>query len=284
MNRAAIKQRGKAAFKANYWKTVLVAFLLSLALGAYGASASSSVDEDELQQAFTDQPAQSVSYNTESEVLLDPFSEIDQEDINADLSPLMGSTQSQDQAANASSRFSGVVSVGTLGTLGSLGLLLTIFLFGPLEVSCRNFFRKNLNDPAELDELNAGFVPKYWHNLATMLLKKLFVFLWSLLLIIPGIIMTYAYEMTPYILNDHPELGAMDAIRRSKEMMKGHKWELFVFDLSFLGWFLLSIITFGLADIFYVHPYYSSSHAAFYENLKAQAGEPTPVTDLPQEA
>lgn len=280
MNRAAIKKRGKAAFKANYWKTVLVAFLLALALGTLGANVSTSVDKDEVNQILNGDPAaQSVTYETTN-----PFASLDGQGMDADFSALLQGQETYSVPSKAEQLME-TVHVGSIAGLGGLSLLLTIFLFGPLEVSCRNFLKKNLNSPAELDELNAGFVPKYWHNLATMLLRKVFVFLWSLLFIIPGIIMSYAYEMTPYILNDHPELGAKEAIDRSRTMMKGHKWELFVLDLSFIGWLILSILTLGIVGIFYVNPYYNSSHAAFYEALKAQTTiDPTPVTDLPAEA
>lgn len=279
MNRAALKQRGKTAFKANYWKTVLVAFLLSLALGSYGASVSNSVDTDELEQVLNNDTTQSVAYET-----VDPFAELYDEGIDADFSSLLQGQETYEVPSKAS-QLKDTIQVGSLAGIGGLSFLLSIFLLGPLQVGCRNFLKKNLSEPAELDAMNTAFVPKYWHNLATMLVKRIFVFLWSLLFIIPGIVMSYAYEMTPYILNDNPDLGAKETLDLSREMMKGHKWELFVLDLSFIGWFLLSIVTLGIADIFYVHPYYSSTHAAFYEALKAQAGTPTPAdTELPVEA
>ena len=101
------------------------------------------------------------------------------------------------------------------------------------------------------------------------ILQGLLIFAWSLLLIIPGIIKAFAYAMTFYILNDNPEMTAREAITASKEMMRGHKGELFVLYLSFLGWHLLSILTFGILEICYVAPYQSATEAAFYENLKA---------------
>lgn len=279
MNRQAIKARGKAAFKANYWKTVLVAFLLSLALGSYGASASSSVDTSEFEEILNGEPSQSVTYET-----TDPFASLDEQGIDADFSELLQGQETYTVPSKAD-QLKETISVGSLTGLGGLSLLLTIFLLGPLEVGCRNFLKKNLAAPAELDAMNTAFVPKYWHNLATQLLRRIFTALWTLLLIVPGIIMSYAYEMTPYILNDEPGLGAKETLDRSRTMMKGHKWELFVLDLSFIGWFLLSIVTLGIAHVFYVQPYYESSHAAFYESLKAQESPaPEAPVDLPVEA
>lgn len=100
-------------------------------------------------------------------------------------------------------------------------------------------------------------------------LVGIYTFLWSLLFCIPGIIKTYSYSMTFYILADHPEMKANEAITASKNMMKGHKWDLFVLDLSFFWWILLGTVTCGLAFI-YVDPYMELSHASFYDTIKDQ--------------
>ena len=76
--------------------------------------------------------------------------------------------------------------------------------------------------------------------------------------------------MTYYILQDNPDMKGIDAITASRQMMNGHKWDLFVLHLSFIGWFLLSSLTFGILQICYVAPYLSATTAAFYDNLKAQ--------------
>ena len=109
-------------------------------------------------------------------------------------------------------------------------------------------------------------MPQFGTAFVTSLLTGIFVFLWSLLLIVPGIIATYSYSMVYFILAEHPEMSAMEAIRESKLIMKGHKWELFVLELSFFWWYLLCIVTFGLAMI-YVMPYVEMAKANFYKNL-----------------
>ena len=101
-------------------------------------------------------------------------------------------------------------------------------------------------------------------------LMELFVCLWTLLFVIPGIIMAYAYSMAVYVANDNPELSPIEAIRRSKELMRGHKWDLFVLDLSFLGWILLSLLTCGIGFIFLV-PYIEMAHVEFYRELTDKA-------------
>ena len=114
---------------------------------------------------------------------------------------------------------------------------------------------------------SVGF-SEFGRNLGCILLRSVFLILWSMLFWVPGIIMSYAYAMTEYILADCPDVKAMDAIKLSKKMMNGHKWELFVFDLSFLGWFWLSGLTGGILYIFYVGPYYEAARAGYYTELK----------------
>ncbi|MFC5401177.1 DUF975 family protein [Cohnella soli] len=99
---------------------------------------------------------------------------------------------------------------------------------------------------------------------------------WMLLpLIIPGIIAVYRYSMAYYILADNPDITPLEAIRRSKQMMAGHKWRLFLLQLSFIGWFLLCILTLGIASL-WVSSYIAVATAHFYEDLKNQ-GEKPPV-------
>ena len=99
------------------------------------------------------------------------------------------------------------------------------------------------------------------------ILQTIFLTLWSLLFFIPGIVKTYSYSMTYYLLRDNPNLSAREAITESRRMMNGYKGKLFCLDLSFIGWFLLSALTLGLLG-FYVLPYYNAARARFYEALK----------------
>lgn len=98
-------------------------------------------------------------------------------------------------------------------------------------------------------------------------LQTLYIFLWSLLLIVPGIIKSFAYSMTFYVLAEHPEMSGSDAIKESTRIMKGNKMKLFLLMLSFIGWILLSAITFGIALI-YVAPYMSLTMTNFYNEIK----------------
>ncbi|BBH21563.1 hypothetical protein Back11_29080 [Paenibacillus baekrokdamisoli] len=102
------------------------------------------------------------------------------------------------------------------------------------------------------------------------LLLSVFTFLWMLLLIVPGIIATYRYSQAYYILRDNPEISALEAIQRSKEMMVGHKWRLFVLHLSFIGWMLLAILTCGIGFL-WLNSYFLTTMAHFYLDLKGNS-------------
>lgn len=117
----------------------------------------------------------------------------------------------------------------------------------------------------QLDTMGEGF-KDYGRILGTMLLSSVYQFLWALLLIVPGIIKGYSYALTPYLLKDHPELKFNAAIEESMRLMSGNKMRLFLLDLSFIGWFLLGLITFGIAFL-WITPYWNTARAAFYEDL-----------------
>lgn len=96
---------------------------------------------------------------------------------------------------------------------------------------------------------------------------QIFVFLWSLLFVIPGIVKAYSYALTPYIIVDDPQISVREAIRKSQKLMSGQKFNLFYLQLSFIGWFLLSCITGGIGFLWFI-PYYYTSQAVFYRNLR----------------
>ena len=107
----------------------------------------------------------------------------------------------------------------------------------------------------------------FWGAFKISFLTGLFVLLWSLLLIVPGIIKSYSYSMAYYIWAENKEMGALEAIAKSKEMMEGHKMDLFVLYLSFIGWYILGYVTFGLGFI-YVLPYVNAAVVMFYKSIK----------------
>lgn len=116
--------------------------------------------------------------------------------------------------------------------------------------------------------LAAGF-NDYLRVVGTLLLRNVYVWLWTLLLVVPGIVKYYSYAMTEYVLADYPELSYNAAIERSMAMMKGHKMELFLLTLTFIGWWIVCAFTLGIAML-WVHPYFNVTVAKFYEDLKQE--------------
>ena len=123
-------------------------------------------------------------------------------------------------------------------------------------------------------QLFDGF-KNYGSSLALFLLITIFTALWSLLLVIPGIIKAYSYSMSWYILADNPQMGANEARKQSMTYMNGNKWRLFCLHFSFIGWMLLGILTFGIL-YFWIIPYMQTAQAEFYRDIIAERSETNP--------
>ncbi|MDL2252232.1 DUF975 family protein [Odoribacter sp. OttesenSCG-928-J03] len=156
--------------------------------------------------------------------------------------------------------------IGALaGTLLGFIIIAPVLAFGFYTLFLRSYRGADI----EVGGIFDGF-KNFGNVLATILLAYIYICLWSLLFVIPGIIKTYSYAMTPYILYDNPQLSADEAICQSMEMMHGYKMKLFLLDLSFIGWIFLSVFTFGIG-LFWLYPYIYSARASFYEDLKQKA-------------
>ena len=144
--------------------------------------------------------------------------------------------------------------------------------------ACWDLFTKGT-----LPEAGALFAPfkQYARTVGAVLLVFVYTLLWTLLLVIPGIIKAYSYSMTFYILRENPEMTAGDAITASQKMMDGHKMDLFLLSLSFIGWAILASITFGIGYLWLI-PYIYTASAAFYETLKKETSV-TPATSVSAE-
>ena len=133
-----------------------------------------------------------------------------------------------------------------------------------------SLLRNHREESVDLENLFDGFRGgRYTRVFCALFLVNLFTFLWALLLIIPGIMKAFSYALTPYILLDEPELTAKQAITRSCEIMQGRRWKLFCLYLNFIGWGILSLLTFGIGFLWLV-PYMNASVAAFYEDARAE--------------
>lgn len=150
----------------------------------------------------------------------------------------------------------------------TFALTVKAFLINPIILGCKAFFLRSYDRPCDLKLLGDGFRKQYIKNVGTMILRDIFTILWTLLFIVPGIIKAYEYRMIPYLIIENPNMSYKEAFAKSKEMMMGNKWEAFVFDLSFLGWFLLNMLTCGILGIFYVNPYYYAADANLFRAIK----------------
>lgn len=126
-------------------------------------------------------------------------------------------------------------------------------------------------DSAQISDVFSWFrtTRRFFKSLGYYFLSLIYLFLWSLLLIIPGIIKGYSYALTAFILVDEPELSPNQAITKSRKMMDGKKLKMFYLDLSFIGWFLLSVLTLGIGFI-WLAPYFMTAHAEFYQMVKEE--------------
>ena len=276
-DRKELKRQGKAAFLANYWRSVLVALLLAAFVFGYGAASGSSVRKNvngtngEPSVNFQDGKitVNGQSYDTVEEAVTaaGEAAGASAEEIQS-ANELIDALQNDPEFQAAVLKMA-AVAAGALMVIMLISGLLRLLVFNPLEVGGENFFVRNAEAPAELGELGRGFHP-YWRTVWTMFLRGLFLTLWTLLFIVPGFIKCYSYRMVPYILADDPNIGGTEAITLSRRMMNGHKWNAFVLDLSFLGWHILSLLTLGLLGIFFVQPYQLSTNAELYRALKEQ--------------
>lgn len=153
-----------------------------------------------------------------------------------------------------------------------LGICILILVSNVAQVGCNRYFIENREHKTNIGQVFYGFQGgRYTSIVWIMFLKGLYIFLWSLLLCIPGIIKTYSYLMVPYIVAENSDLDKSRVFKISRQMMRGHKWEAFVLGLSFIGWNILGAMTGGIVNLLYVNPYVHATYAEFYSALKAEA-------------
>ena len=153
--------------------------------------------------------------------------------------------------------------------IGAAALIIGIALFMLASVVSIGYayFNLNLVDGEEVSFNNLfDYLSDWKRAIIANILQVIYTFLWTLLLIIPGIIASLSYSMTNYILAENPELTANEAITRSKEMMDGNKWRLFCLNFSFIGWDILAMFTFGIGNL-WLNPYKEAAKAAFYREV-----------------
>lgn len=171
------------------------------------------------------------------------------------------------------SRFTGMypVEVTWPWRLFPLFMLLGLFVTNVIQVGLNHYFIRNHYGETQMRNLFYGFRRSYLNIVGVEFVTGFIVFLWSLLFIIPGIMASYKYSMVPYLLSENPEMNGKEARGLSAEMTDGQKWDIFVLDLSFLGWYLLGLICF-IVGILLIPPYAYATRAELYIYLRDQHG------------
>ena len=225
-----IKKKGRSALKGNYWRSVVVAALMSLLANA--ASALSKARSNNILQNVGFEPLHQMAPN---ELLI----------------------------------IAGIAVVGYMSIIVAAVLVKIIFA-NALEVGGCLFFRNNAEKgAAKIALIREGF-SDYAHVFVTLLLRDVFMVLWFCLGIFPGLIKIYSYKMVPYIVKEYPDLSEIEVITLSRRMMDGNKWRAFLLDLTFLGWFLAGTVTFGIISVLWTFPYYENTMAALYLELRGE--------------
>jgi len=159
---------------------------------------------------------------------------------------------------------------GFAPSISPISNVLTIAMLiaaGPFALGFAGFFLKRIRgEQIAVENIFDGFT-RFFPSFLVMFFTGLFTVLWSLLLIVPGIIKAFGYSMAFYIMYDNPEIKPLEALKKSQIMMKGYKMKLFLLELSFIGWIVLALLSFGLGFL-WLNPYMYLSIANFYENLK----------------
>ena len=152
--------------------------------------------------------------------------------------------------------------VPVVGSIASVVILAPAFSLAVVAI----YLNMTNGQKAQVGDLFSRF-NDFWAAFKVNFLVGFFTALWSMLFVIPGIVKAYSYSQAMFILAENPNIGALDAINRSKAMMNGHKMDLFILELSFIGWHILGGLTFGIAYIWII-PYISAAKANFYNSIK----------------
>lgn len=266
--RSELKERAKEALRRNYWKIVLVTallFLLGCETGGFSVSARS----------FNTGSGKGTNTEQAAEVEKSIITMKEQPRPGEWIGQIIGNGDIE--AEDFEIDFLGGILFGIIAIaifmvvfliVFAVIMAVDIFLVNPFEVGGKRFMRMSVEGTAQVKEIAYGFDHSYKNVVKVLFYRDLYVFLWALLFIIPGIVKMYQYFLVPYILTEYPDMEYKAALQLSRDMMEGNKWKTFVLGLSFILWDILGALTFGILEIFYVNPYRSLTYAALYCKLK----------------
>lgn len=255
-SRVELKEQAKAALHRNYWKIVLVSTLLLLlgcGAGGYSFHASSGTEPSEGQWVPEREQRMEQGMKMAGRVLrMDSFWGTEKSFFEDFLIGIIVV----------------VIFLIIFLVVFAVVLCVDIFLVNPLSVGGNRFMVKSVLDVAQVKELAYAFDHSYKNVVKVLFFRDLYVFLWALLFIIPGIVKMYQYYMVPYIMTEYPDMEYKTALKMSRDMMEGNKWKTFVLGLSFILWHFLGAVTFGIVEVLYVQPYRQLTDAALYCKLR----------------
>jgi len=173
------------------------------------------------------------------------------------------------------------VPLGIVNLIPFVGAVASFLVSGAITLGiCAYYLEIARGDKMVAFETYFSGFKQFGNAFVLYLLMSIFTFLWSLLLVIPGIIAGIRYSQAYYILRDNPDIGALEAINRSKAMMAGNKWRYFVLGLTFIGWIILGSIPLGIGML-WVYPYLLTAQAHFHEDLRTRTYTNAPPLDSP---
>lgn len=253
-SRAELKTQAKNLLKLNYWMFVLGSIILSI-VTAGNISGIGRVN-------FKGKDFNGVSKGFE-EVFSngDISSENWRDSING-----LAKSITPSVATAVSAMIIGGIIIALVIALVSVAV--SVFVFSPIEVGAKRFFNRSYEARCDMSEVTYAFKSNYLNIVKIMFFKNLFTFLWTLLFIVPGIVKGYEYSMIPYILSENPDIDMKKAFDESRRLTYGQKWQIFVLDLSFIGWGILSSVTLGILGLFFVSPYNYLTKAGLYRRLR----------------
>jgi len=232
---AELKERAKVALTGTYWKAFAISLIISFLAGGGGGSSGGNAGSS--------------------------FSQMQDGSGNFDLGGFLAIL---------------AIVLGIFAIVFIFAVAFKTFISNPIIVGGRKYFIEaaeavNGEEQARFGLLGFGFKGNnYMEIVKPMFLVDLYVLLWTLALIIPGIIASYTYKMVPYILADNPNIGTKRALELSKQMTDGEKMDIFILDLSFIGWYLLGLLA-CCVGVLFVQPYYDSTQAELYRVLREKA-------------
>lgn len=228
-SRQVLKTNAKSLLKVNYWKAVVASLVLAICVNGTALSSYNSA-----------------SNSADEQFMVDEMGTVDPEVLLAGI----------------------VLILSVVAIFWLIASLLSLFIGHPLEIGSQKLLVNCKYGRAQFGDIVYFFRDSYLNAVKTLFLRWLYIALWSLLFVIPGIIKSYSYRMVPYLIAENPHMSSQEAFDLSKKMMDGNKWAAFVLDLSFLGWHILGALTFGIVEILYAAPYHNLANAELYHQLK----------------